>query len=248
MGQHRLRPSVTISGGITMDNLATKWMMILFASFFVFACGAEKQAEIEVEVSAALDGKPVSQAKVFIDGTESGTTDGNGYFSKRIQKQPGAEVEVSVSKDVAGYRIEPWKDSFVVKLPKQGVVDTYPFRVDLKGMTAIAQGTVGREEGLLRLQKIDVKIHPKLGSEEDMDKLERCKGLFEKYCIVTESIRKGLPVDIEVVPEIDRIIMIKDGRIFSDGSKKKLLKENILSDLFDYKININKRDGFYYYF
>lgn len=77
-------------------------------------------------------------------------------------------------------------------------------RADLKGMKVIAQGTVGREEGLLRLQKIDVKICPKLGSEEDLDKLERCKGLFEKYCIVTESIRRGLPVNIEVVHEIDK--------------------------------------------
>ena len=77
-------------------------------------------------------------------------------------------------------------------------------RADLKGMKTIAQGTVGREEGVLRLQKIDIKIYPKLGAEDDLDKFERCKGLFEKYCIVTESIRKGLPVTIEVVPEIDK--------------------------------------------
>jgi uncharacterized OsmC-like protein len=75
-------------------------------------------------------------------------------------------------------------------------------RADLKGMKVIAQGTVGREEGRLRLQKIDVKIHPKFGAQEDLDKLERCKGLFEKYCIVTESIRRGLPVNIDIVPEV----------------------------------------------
>ena len=75
-------------------------------------------------------------------------------------------------------------------------------RADLKGMKAIARGTVGREEGLLRLQKIDVKLYPKFSTEDDLDKLERCKGLFEKYCIVTESIRKGLPVNIDIVPEI----------------------------------------------
>ena len=75
-------------------------------------------------------------------------------------------------------------------------------RADVKGMKAIVEGTVGREEGLLRLQKIDVKLYPKLGTKDDLDKLERCKGLFEKYCIVTESIRKGLPVNIDVVPEI----------------------------------------------
>ncbi len=72
---------------------------------------------------------------------------------------------------------------------------------DLRGMRAVTTGTIGREDGLLRLQKIEVKIYPKLGSTDDLDKLERCKGLFEKYCIVTESIRKGLPVNVEVVHE-----------------------------------------------
>jgi len=76
-------------------------------------------------------------------------------------------------------------------------------KADLKGMKAMVQGTIGREDGLLRLQKIDVTLHPKLGTENDLDKLERCKALFEKYCIVTDSIRRGLPVNIDIVPEID---------------------------------------------
>ena len=42
-----------------------------------------------------------------------------------------------------------------------------------------------------------------LDTEDDLDKLKRCKDLFEKYCIVTESIRKGLSVNVDVVPEID---------------------------------------------
>jgi uncharacterized OsmC-like protein len=75
-------------------------------------------------------------------------------------------------------------------------------RTDLLGMKAVATGTVGREEGRLRLQKVDVKLHPKFGSEDDLDKLERCKELFENYCIVTASIRKGLSVNVEIVPEI----------------------------------------------
>jgi organic hydroperoxide reductase OsmC/OhrA len=77
-------------------------------------------------------------------------------------------------------------------------------KADLKGLRTVARGTIGREEGLLRLQKLDIKLYPKFGTEEDLPKFERCKGLFEKYCIVTESIRKGLPVNIDVVPEFDK--------------------------------------------
>ena len=46
-------------------------------------------------------------------------------------RKSGAEVEVAVYKEAAGYRIEPWKDSFVTKLPKQGAVHTYSFKADL---------------------------------------------------------------------------------------------------------------------
>lgn len=76
-------------------------------------------------------------------------------------------------------------------------------KADLKGMRAVAQGTIGREEGLLRLQRIEVKILPTLGNKEDLEKLERCKNLFEKYCIVTGSLRKGLPITIDVEPELE---------------------------------------------
>lgn len=75
-------------------------------------------------------------------------------------------------------------------------------KADVKGMKAKASGIISRnEEGLLRLKSIDVVIQPKLGSASDEKAFERCSGLFEKYCIVTESIRKGLPVNVEVQPE-----------------------------------------------
>ena len=76
-------------------------------------------------------------------------------------------------------------------------------KADITGMKAVATGTIGREDGVLRLQKVDVKLHPKLGAENDLEKLERCKQLFEKYCIVTASLRRGLPVNVEVEPEFD---------------------------------------------
>ncbi len=109
-----------------------KIVLILFSSILIFACEGGKQSEIEVEVNVTLDGKPTPQAKVLLDDLELGATDGNGYFSKRIMRQPGSEVFVAVQKEAPGYRIEPWKDSFVVKLPKERVVDRYPFKVELR--------------------------------------------------------------------------------------------------------------------
>ena len=110
----------------------TKIALILFSSFLIFACEAGRQAELEVQVNVTLDGKPSPQAKVLLDGVQSGVTDRDGYFSKRLRRQPGEEVMVAVQKEAEGYLIEPWKDSFVVKLPKDGTVERYPLNVDLK--------------------------------------------------------------------------------------------------------------------
>src|SRR3989454_658386 len=52
--------------------------------------------------------------------------------AKSIQRKPGAEVEVLVVKELPGYRIKPWKTSFLVKLPKDGAVDKYTFDADLQ--------------------------------------------------------------------------------------------------------------------
>ena len=43
----------------------------------------------------------------------------------------------------------------------------------------------------------------------------------------------------EIIPEIEKIIMIKDGKIFKIGEKKKILTPENLSELFDTKIALN---------
>jgi len=50
----------------------------------------------------------------------------------------------------------------------------------------------------LRIGGIDVQI--KVGDElADSARMPRCKGLFEDFCVVTGSIRQGIPVTVEVV-------------------------------------------------
>ena len=81
--------------------------------------------------------KPVPAAKVFIDGTEAGATDNGGNFLHKLSKLPGTEVHVTVEKEAAGYRVEPWKESFVTKLGQPGTVERYRFTMrKLMGMLA----------------------------------------------------------------------------------------------------------------
>ncbi len=103
-------------------------ILILSATFLLFACAGEK---LDLKIKARMDGQPAAQAKVSVDGKELGITGEDGTFSKTISKKPGAEVEVTVAKDMPGYRILPWKSTFLMKLPKSGAMDTYSFDVDL---------------------------------------------------------------------------------------------------------------------
>ncbi len=101
---------------------------VLFAAFILFACSGEK---LQLEVKARMDGQPAAQAKVVVDKEEQGLTDGNGNFSKIIRRKPGADVEVSVSKEMPGYRIQPWKGTFLMKLPQKGNIDKYSLDAEL---------------------------------------------------------------------------------------------------------------------
>ena len=49
----------------------------------------------------------------------------------------------------------------------------------------------------------------------------------------------------EIIPEIKRVILIKNGRIFRDGSKDDILTSSILSELFDEPIELRRSGEFY---
>lgn len=49
----------------------------------------------------------------------------------------------------------------------------------------------------------------------------------------------------DIVPEIDRILLIKDAAVFGDGSKERLLTSEVMSDLFSVPLTVAKHDGWY---
>jgi iron complex transport system ATP-binding protein len=50
----------------------------------------------------------------------------------------------------------------------------------------------------------------------------------------------------DIIPEIQRIILIRDGKVIGDGDKEKLLTTDVLYQLFDIKLEIVRRYGFYH--
>ena len=146
-----------------MVKSTIKFTFIILSCMLILACNPAKQVDLEVQVKVTLDGKPASQARVMLDGNEVGSTDTDGRFNQRLKKQPGEEVRVSVLKNAEGYRITPWENTFVTKLPKAGAVETYAFDVDRRRRRVSARvyayaqkGAQGssRQKRLWRLEEV----------------------------------------------------------------------------------------------
>src|SRR4030088_3178360 len=107
-----------------------RFLSVLLAAALLSACGER----LDIEVKARIDGRPAAQARLVVDREELGVTDAQGVFAKQIRKKAGAEIDGTVSKEMPGFRIEPWKSTVLVKLPKDGQAATYRFDADLKAM------------------------------------------------------------------------------------------------------------------
>ena len=49
----------------------------------------------------------------------------------------------------------------------------------------------------------------------------------------------------DIIPAIDRVLLIKDAEVFADGPKAELLRSDTLSDLFDVPLEVEERGGWY---
>jgi len=72
-------------------------------------------------------------------------------------------------------------------------------RVEVGSMEVSVQPFVARnEEGYWRVRRMTVKIIPSV--KGDPESVQRCLSIFEKYCVVTGSIRGSIEVEVTVLP------------------------------------------------
>ena len=71
-------------------------------------------------------------------------------------------------------------------------------RVEVKDLSTDVETTFARnEKGSWRISEIKVKMKPSV-DDVDLEKLDRCLGMFEDFCIATASVRQGIKVDVEI--------------------------------------------------
>jgi uncharacterized OsmC-like protein len=71
--------------------------------------------------------------------------------------------------------------------------------LDPDAVNAHVTARIARNEaGRLRIEGIDVDLTPCFAGA-DQGRFDRCKALYEDYCIVTESVRHGIPVNVNIM-------------------------------------------------
>ena len=77
------------------------------------------------------------------------------------------------------------------------------------------------------------------------------KACFQYLDLLRAQIRKGKTVLLvthhlhEIPPEIERVVLLKQGRIVADGSKASLLTDQRISDLFECPATLVQANGWY---
>lgn len=84
--------------------------------------------------------------------------------------------------------------SLLFALSKKGVT--------VKGLEASAHVELGRnEQNRLRILGVKVNVTPTVGSDASAAAIDDAIDAFEDFCVVTQSVRAGLPVDVRVEPK-----------------------------------------------
>ena len=77
------------------------------------------------------------------------------------------------------------------------------FKQDPGGITAHVTGKMVRnEQGRLRVggYAVDIRL------EQTVERLAHCAGQFEEFCVVTDSVRNGIPVSVQVLDAAGQLI------------------------------------------
>lgn len=70
---------------------------------------------------------------------------------------------------------------------------------NLEDLKAEAEVTIARsEKGFWRVKKIDVDINAYIDDPNVKKRADQCKKMFEQYCIVTQAVREGIDVEVNL--------------------------------------------------
>ena len=71
--------------------------------------------------------------------------------------------------------------------------------LSIDDLNAEAELTIARnKKGFWRVMKVDVDINIKISDPDTRKRADQCKKMFEQYCIVTQAVREGIAVEVNL--------------------------------------------------
>ncbi len=71
--------------------------------------------------------------------------------------------------------------------------------LSIDDLKAEAEVTIARnQKGFWRVKKIDVNIDVKIDDPETRKRADQCRKMFEQYCVVTQAVREGIDVEVNL--------------------------------------------------
>ena len=71
-----------------------------------------------------------------------------------------------------------------------------------------------------------------------LDRIRQLSASGHNIVLVTHHLN-------EIPPEVERVVLLKDGQVVADGDKASLLNSDSLSDVYDTSIRVIERDGYF---
>src|SRR5207249_693537 len=128
-----------------------------------------------------------------------------GGFNKVHHRKAGTEVEVVVTKDLAGHRLEPWKTAFVVRLPRNLTEAKYTFDADLRATRLL---TLAATDNGAPVADATVKVNDKEVGKTDA-RGERGVFTFSHDGVPGKKVRLGLSAPGYVPAEWKTVVTLE---------------------------------------
>ena len=119
---------------------------------------------------------------------EDGVPHGKPYVSD--EPNPVGEASGPATPALLGSAIGHCLSASLLETLRKSGVDVAGFETDV---TAVVKPN---EDGLPRIDHVDVLLRPAVSKAEAG--VERCAGVFENYCTVSSSLKKGIDICVQV--------------------------------------------------
>lgn len=91
----------------------------------------------------------------------------------------------------------------------------------------------------------DILLLDEASSGLDFPSRADLRGTIESYATGNRTIVMVTHELSEILPSINRVILMKNGKLAADGKKEDLIRSDVLSDLYERKVSVAEKDGIF---